>query len=276
MLRIAILAALIVGALVATDLRERTGRGLYAAGFPRAAAMVMGGGPWSAAALYHSGEFGAAAQAFRADDFAGQHYDVGLALARAGRLKDAADAFDYALVVDPNDEDARFNLALVEAMMRKTREQGPSASGAAGAGAQENKRSNTSADLDSGANSTGEGAAGDRDSGERAENAGPSRVNQEGAGGPSDRANQPGKATGSVGSGEGAGRTGDANRNVARPPEQLAHRLAPMSLKTMAASQRWLETFPDDPGAYLKRRIAHERDGRKEQGVAAPTMTDAW
>ncbi|MFC3690796.1 hypothetical protein ACFOWB_01060 [Chenggangzhangella methanolivorans] len=276
MLRHLLIAALIFAALAATGLRERAGRALYAAGFASAGAALVGGEAFAAAALYHDKRYDEAAQAFRAADFPAQHYDVGLSLARAGRLKEAADAFDYALVVDPNDEDARFNLALIEALMRVERADGPKASGAAGASADENKRSNSSADLDSGVNSTGAGAAGDRDSGERAVNAGPSRVLREGSGGPSDRADEPGKASGSVGSGAGAGRTGEANRNVARPPEQLAHRLAPMSLKTMAASQRWLETLPDDPGLYLKRRIVHERDGRQERGVAAPQQTDAW
>jgi Ca-activated chloride channel family protein len=274
--RTLILAALIAAALLATDLRERTGRAFYHAGFPGAASTLLGGGAWAAAALYEDGRYAEAAQAFRAEDFSGQHYDVGLSLARAGRLRDAADAFDYALVVDPNDEDARFNLALIEALMRKAREDGPASQGAANAAATENKRSNTTSDSESDVNSAGEGAAGDRDSGQRAENAGPSRTLRQGSGGPSDRANEPGKASGSIGSGAGAGRTGDAFQNVARPPEQLAHRLAPMALKTMAASQRWLETLPDDPGVYLKRRIAHEQDGRKERGVAAPKMTDAW
>lgn len=276
MLRLLILASLAIAALVATDVRERAGRALYHAGFSNAASVLLGGGAWAAAALYEAKRYDEAATAFRGAEFSAQHYDVGLALARAGKLKEAADAFDYALVVDPNDEDARFNLALIEAQMRKVRADGPAARGAAGASADENRHSNTSSDIESDVNSTGAGAAGDRDSGRRAENAGPSRVLREGSGGPSDKANEPGKATGSVGSGEGAGRTGEANRNVARPPEQLAHRLAPMALKTMAASQRWLETLPDDPGAYLKRRIAHERDGRKEKGFAAPQMTDPW
>ncbi|QZN98753.1 hypothetical protein [Chenggangzhangella methanolivorans] len=158
MLRHLLIAALIFAALAATGLRERAGRALYAAGFASAGAALVGGEAFAAAALYHDKRYDEAAQAFRAADFPAQHYDVGLSLARAGRLKEAADAFDYALVVDPNDEDARFNLALIEALMRVERADGPKASGAAGASADENKRSNSSADLDSGVNSTGAGS----------------------------------------------------------------------------------------------------------------------
>lgn len=278
MARVVVLGLLIVAALLATDIRDRVGRALYHAGLPSVGAVVLGGPVWRGAALYDGGRHAEAVDAFRsAPDFAGKDYDVGTALAKAGRLKDAADAFDAALALDPNDADARFNLAIVESLMRRTRADGPDAKNAANAAATENKRSNSaSADAENDVNSLGAGAAGDRDTGKEAINAGPSKVDRTGRAESSSRSTEPGKATGSVGSAEGAGRTGDANRNVAKPPEQLAHRLAPMSLKTMAASQRWLETLPDDPGVYIKRRIEHEQAGRKEKGVAAPVMTDRW
>lgn len=276
MLRFALLAALIVAALVATDLRERTGRALFHAGAPGLAALILDGAAWDAAALYHRGRHAEAAEAFRAQDFPGQLYDMGTALARAGSLNEAAEALDAALARDPNDEDARFNLALVESLLKKQRGDGPDAVNAANATTTQNKRSNTDRVEDrTDVNSTGTGAAGDRDGGSRAENAGPSTVSRAGRA-DSATSTEPKKATGSIGSAGGAGRTGDAKRNVAKPPEQLAHRLPPMQLKTMAASQRWLETLPDDPGVYLRRRIEHERADRKERGVAAPEMTDKW
>ena len=277
MLRIVVLAGLIGIALLATDLRERAGRALYHAGLTGAAAMLMGETGWRGVSLYAKGRYDEAAEAFRAAEFAGQPYDLGTALARAGRLQDAASAFDVALERDPNDEDARFNQALVEALLKTARADGPDAKNAANAAATENKRSNSaSSDAENDVNSLGAGAAGDRDTGKEAMNAGPSKVTRVGRAQPSVQFKEPGKATGSIGSSEGAGRTGDANRNVAKPPEQLAHRLPPMTLKTMAATPRWLETLPDDPGMFIRRRIEHERAARKERGVGAPEMTDAW
>lgn len=275
MLRIGFIAAVLVAALLTTDLRDRAGRALYHAGLPGVAALVLGGPAWSAAALYQKGRYAEAAEAFQSANFSGDLYDRGTALARAGSLKSAVDAFDLALERDPNDEDARFNLALVTAMMKTMRPEGPDAKNAATANAIENKRSNTSRDdVENETMSSGDGAAGDRDSGKEAQGAGSSKPTREGSAASSDRSGETKKATGSVGSAAGAGRTGESSRNVARPPEQLAHRLPPMALKTMAASQRWLETLPDDPGVYLRRRIEHERAGRKERGVAAPEMTD--
>ncbi|WP_020179713.1 tetratricopeptide repeat protein [Methylopila sp. M107] len=277
MTRIVLLAGLIAATLAFTDLRERAGRALYHAGLPGVASVVLGGPVWKGAALYDDGRYQEAAEAFGAADFSAKDYDVATALARAGRLKEAADAYDAALALDPNDDDARFNLAIVESLMRRRRADGLDADGAANARATENKRSNSaSTEAQTDVNSSGDGAAGDRDSGKEAKGAGPSRVDRVGRAESSKTPSESGKATGSIGSAEGAGRVGDAKPNVAKPPEQLAHRLAPMSLKTMAASQRWLETLPDDPGAYLKRRIEHERMGRKERGLAAPETTDRW
>ncbi|MGA0532646.1 tetratricopeptide repeat protein [Hansschlegelia sp. KR7-227] len=278
MTRIAILAAAILAALAFGDLRERTGRALHAAGADRAAALVLGGAVWDGAALYAGGRYAEAADAFRQANFPGQLYDVGLALARDGRLAEAVKAFDSALERDPNDEDARYNLALIESMLAKRRAEGRDANNPANASASQNKRGGEApSDAENEVNSTGEGAAGDRDSGREATSAGPSKVFRSGRAEQSDRPQETKKATGSIGSSQsGAGRTGDAQMNVARPPEQLAHRLDPMMVKTVAASRRWLETLPDDPGVYVRRRLAHERAGRAERGMAAPSNMDPW
>jgi Ca-activated chloride channel family protein len=276
--RIAILAAAILAALAFGDLRERTGRALHAAGADRAAALLLGGAVWDGAALYAGGRYAEAADAFRQANFPGQLYDVGLALARDGRLAEAVKAFDSALERDPNDEDARYNLALIESMLAKRRAEGRDANNPANASASQNKRGGEApSDAENEVNSTGEGAAGDRDSGREATSAGPSKVFRSGRAEQSDRPQETKKATGSIGSSQsGAGRTGDAQMNVARPPEQLAHRLDPMMVKTVAASRRWLETLPDDPGVYVRRRLAHERAGRAERGMAAPSNMDPW
>ncbi len=278
MTRIAILAAAILAALAFGDLRERTGRALHAAGADRAAALLLGGAVWDGAALYAGGRYAEAADAFRQANFPGQLYDVGLALARDGRLAEAVKAFDSALERDPNDEDARYNLALIESMLAKRRAEGRDANNPANASASQNKRGGEApSDAENEVNSTGEGAAGDRDSGREATSAGPSKVFRSGRAEQSDRPQETKKATGSIGSSQsGAGRTGDAQMNVARPPEQLAHRLDPMMVKTVAASRRWLETLPDDPGVYVRRRLAHERAGRAERGMAAPSNMDPW
>lgn len=277
MIRILILVGLIVAALGLTDSRQRIGRALFDAGLPRVAALVLGGPAWQGAAHYQNGRYAEAADAFRQASFPGQAYDLGTALARGGRLKEAVAAFDEALNRDPNDEDARYNLALVESLIRAKRGDGPDAHNGAQATATQNKRGgDAAAEAENDVESEGQGAAGDRDSGKQAEGAGASkalRVSRADQG----RQSEAGKASGSIGSAQGAGRTGDAFMNVARQtPDQPALHSDSIMYKTIYASRQWLETLPDDPGVFIRQRFAQERDTRREQGRAAPEMTDPW
>ncbi|GLK68329.1 hypothetical protein GCM10008179_19670 [Hansschlegelia plantiphila] len=277
LIRIAILAALIVAALFATDARQHAGRAFYEAGLPRVAALMLGGPAWRGAALYERGRYEEAAQAFRAAEFPGQLYDLGTALARSGRLREAAQTFDDALERDPNDEDARYNLAVVESLLAKRRADAVDARNGANASASANKRGGEApSDAENEINSTGEGAAGDRDSGRQANSAGRSRVFKSGRAPQSGDPSENTKASGSIGSAAGLGRTGESAMNVARPPEQPALRSESMMLKTIFASRQWLETLPDDPGVYVRKLFVQQREARRERGMAAPEVTDQW
>jgi len=46
--------------------------------------------------------------------------------------------------------------------------------------------------------------------------------------------------------------------------------------ESMAASQQWLTAVPDDPGRYLKLRIAAEQQRRLEAGTAVRQGGDPW
>ncbi|TBN52620.1 tetratricopeptide repeat protein [Hansschlegelia quercus] len=277
MLRIAFVVLLIVAALGFTDGRGRLAHVAYEAGSPRVAALLIGGPAWRGVAHYEAGRYPQASAAFREDEFPGRLYDLGTALAREGRLKEASEAFDDALERDPNDEDARYNLAVVEAMLAKVPTPGADAKNPANASANQNKRGGEApSDAENEISSTGLGAAGDRDSGREANSAGPSKVLRTGRANPTNDPNKSKQASGSIGSSAGIGRTGDSNTNVAKPYEQPALRSDVVLTTTVYASRQWLETLPDDPGAYVKKLFAQQREARKERGLAAPEVTDPW
>lgn len=48
------------------------------------------------------------------------------------------------------------------------------------------------------------------------------------------------------------------------------------SIQSVEASLDWLRTIPDDPGRYLKLRIAAERKQRESDGTAPPATGDPW
>jgi len=68
---------------------------------------------WLAAALYRTGEYEESAELLDGLDTADAHYNRGNALARAGELSAAIQAYSRALELDPDHEDARFNRELL-------------------------------------------------------------------------------------------------------------------------------------------------------------------
>lgn len=74
-------------------------------------------------ALYRSDDFARAGQAWSQLDQADSHYNRGNALAQAGEFEAAIAAYDDALNLEPEMEDAIFNRALVEQMKQQQEEQ---------------------------------------------------------------------------------------------------------------------------------------------------------
>ncbi len=83
------------------------------AGDPATAAGLFRDPRRKAYAELKAGRYAQAAQGFAAFDDAAAQYDRGNALARAGDLQQALQAYDAALAKDPNDRDARHNRDLV-------------------------------------------------------------------------------------------------------------------------------------------------------------------
>lgn len=278
MRRALLVLALIGAALMATRPAERLGRALYDAGLPRLAGALLSGPAWRGATLFAQGRFGEAADAFDGAPFAAASYDAGTAFARADRLPEAIEALNDALDRDPNDEDARYNLALVEEL--KARRERPllDATGAANAAATKEKRGGdapNSADND--VNSTGLGAAGDRDSGREAESPGDAQISRLLHSQQARLDAAQGEAMGSIGDAEGVGRKGRTDAKVAHNFDK-AVRLPKKSFAQQAVmpTKTWLQTIPDEPGRFLRQKLAAERTLRAERGVAAPEGTDPW
>src|SRR5690606_13609116 len=77
---------------------------------------------WKATAAYRAEDYETAAQLFASIDTARAHYNRGNALAHAGKLDDAIAAYQQALKLDPDFQQAADNKALLE-MLKEQQEQ---------------------------------------------------------------------------------------------------------------------------------------------------------
>ncbi|WP_159730003.1 tetratricopeptide repeat protein [Methylosinus sp. Ce-a6] len=238
---------------------QLAGRALLALGLPSLAAHVFADPAWKGVAFYAAGRWENAAAAFARDPASA--YDLGGALALAGRYKEAVAAYDRALRADPDDDDASYNKALLLGLIERD-----GAGGDARANSPATGQQRALANLDDDRGGAGEGAAGDRETRSRPGERGGAKASKLGKG--QDQAAESGAgATGAVGAAEGAGRTGGQRIDVATLLHERDRRVRRrLEARSVRPSAEWLQTLADDPGRFLKLRIAAEKARRLRAG----------
>lgn len=78
---------------------------------------------WRASAAYQAGNYPQAIEGFIGDASTSGHYNRGNAMARSGDLEGALEAYDQALKINPEMEDAKFNRKLVEELLKQQKQQ---------------------------------------------------------------------------------------------------------------------------------------------------------
>lgn len=263
----------IAPALVALALfgQQMLGHALLSVGLASAAAQVFDDPAWKGAALYAAGRWNEAAKAFAVD--AASAYNLGNALARAGRFAEAIAAFDRALAAHPDDEDAAFNKALLEAALQ--REPKPASGGAEGVFANSpGTKAGGSRDrppTEGRTSGFGEGLASGRETQSPDGATGSAAKEGSGHGAPGDQSHAAG---GAAGSSEGVGGFGDMNSLVTqlmRARENRGQRR--LQAGSVHPSAEWLQALPDDPGRFLKLRILAEK-ARRLRAAGGPIPED--
>ncbi|WP_166141526.1 tetratricopeptide repeat protein [Methylosinus sp. RM1] len=239
--------------------RQLGGRALLASGLASAAANVFADPAWKGAAFYSAGRFEEAAAAFARD--ADSAYDLGNALALAGHYKEAVAAYDRALRADPDDDDASYNKSLLLGLIERE-----SGGGDARANSPAMGRQRALGSLDDDKGGGGEGAAGERETSSRPADRGGAKASKLGKG-QEESAESGAGATGAVGASEGAGRTGGQRIDVAALLHERDRRVRRrLEARSVRPSADWLQNLDDDPGRFLKLRIAAEKARRLRAG----------
>ncbi|MCL1635413.1 VWA domain-containing protein [Luteimonas sp. SX5] len=220
-------------------------------------------------AAYRKNDFAAAEKAWKGIDTADGQYNLGNALAKAGRYPEAIAAYDRALKSQPGMADALANKQAVEAAMKRKPPQGQ----------RQDDRGKQDPSKHSDKQSGGSGPPQKPKADAQKDDAQPPQQNPS-----QDRASQPqqGAAQQSAKPQDAAAqRAADAaqrermqralaGQNAQKPGEKgqssQARQETPAERERRQASEAWLRRVPDDPGGLLRAKFRLEQERRQQSG----------
>tara|TARA_Y100001001_G_scaffold43181_1_gene38125 strand:+ start:3408 stop:5216 length:1809 start_codon:yes stop_codon:yes gene_type:complete len=224
---------------------------------PEAAARQMEDPEWRGSALYRSGQFEGAAQAFARSQGPRASYNRGNALARAGKLQEALAAYDAALEQAPDMEDARHNRKIVEELLNQQQQdqEGGQQGSSDSSSNEENQGNQQQSRQNQEGNGESESSSGSGNNQQDPRNSQTASGNEDSANNQGDEQNQ--QEPGEQGNPEQASGEGES-------PAGQAHAPAPISETPLTQSQeQWLRRVPDNPGGLLQRKFLQQYQQRQ-------------
>ena len=225
------------------------------AGSPADAAVLFDDAEWRAVARYQSGDYSGSAAEFAEYGDTRNLYNLGNALAQQGEFDSAIDAYEQVLELEPDNEDARYNLDLVNQLKDQ----------------QEQEQETQGDDQQSTENPGGEGQQSDSES----------EQNQEGSEGESESQQQSDQSDSAQREDEMSEEDLEAlQEELQRAAEEAQQGEEPQQLSEAELAQlrelqeqeqameQWLRRIPDDPGGLLRRkfRYQYQRYGKDQEG----------
>lgn len=237
---------------------DQQAREQLAAGRAAEAAALFDDREWQGVARYRAGDYAKSAEAFAGRKDANSLYNFGNALARQGEFEAAIDAYDRALEIEPNAEDAEYNRNLLQKMLDQQRGQSKGDRQPSSKKGGQSKQSNDGSQSDQAGEEGRQGDSGSEwqpgnsslRSGDEMSQEDLEAVQRE-----LDRAAR-----------EAEKQAGDNSKRESKSPEQLA--AARRAQEKQQALEQWLRRVPDDPGGLLRRkfRYQYQRQGVDQDG----------
>ncbi len=245
---------------------------------------------WKGVAQYRAGHYGAAAKALQHTSDAEDLYNLGNALAREGRYRQAIAAYDKALKKDPDHADAKYNRHVVEEALKKRQKQQQKQSRKSHSGKQgkqQQKAGGKSADNQKRQGKDGKSDKNEQQSGSRQANANRHKAGQnkeqQAQSGKQKKKNvqnnrtakagkQPQEQARPGGKHQQQPQTETARKQGARQNQSLAQEDSRQT-EQQQADEQWLRRIPDDPGGLLRRKFLYEYEMRHGH---APQGDNSW
>lgn len=229
-------------------------------GDAKTAANLFNNQQWKASANYQAGDFENAAKQFAKEDSANGHYNRGNALAKAGKLDEAIDAYNKALAKTPDMDDAEFNKQLLEQLKQQQQQSSDD-----GDKSDQEKQASEQQDQQQGdqQNQDGEQQQSDQPPKDQAGSDQQSKQNQQ------DDNEEQESAQNSKQSEEEKQQAEQSEENRQQQNEQQqaqASEQDQQSQQQKQAMEQWLRQIPDDPSGLLRRKFNHQSKVRQQQG----------
>lgn len=230
----------------------------FEAGDYERAAGLFNDPEWKAAAEYKSGSYEQVLETLKDSDSARAHYNRGNALAQSGRLADAVAAYEEALKLDPDHEDAAYNKAIVEKELEKQQQEQQQ-------GQDQNDKDHQQDSEQSNKSEPSE------ESGDEAQDQNEQTDDQD------RQRSSPEPQDIEEGQDDPEQDEGQAQEQNDETPddqgkEEAAIQETESADEAKQASEQWLKRIPDDPAGLLKRKFQYQygRRGRQQQ------QDEAW
>lgn len=236
-----------------TDLwktRDQQAAESFENGDPAAAAATFESPAWRGSAAYQAGDYDAAIQAYSSQPFdkADAHYNIGNAYAHIRSFEQAIAAYDAAIAMDPNHEDAIHNREIVQALLEEQQEQQKEEQESQESMEQEKQEEEESQDN--------EGDSEEEKEGEQQQEAGDKQEEQE----PSEP------------------QDGGEQQESDEQTEGEKPNMSNAETESQESLEQWLRRLDDDPGELLQRKFQFEYRRRQQENRSSnqPAETQIW
>ncbi|MCM0611570.1 VWA domain-containing protein [Marinobacter sediminum] len=210
---------------------------------------------WRGSALYKSGKFQEAAKEFSGVEGPLADYNRGNALARAGKLEQAIEAYDTALEQSPELEDAQYNRNLVDELLRQQQQNSSQQQNSENSqdSSQQQDSDQSSGNQDQQQQNSQSGSGSNEDPGQQSQQSSGNEQGQDNSSEnrPADGQKQQENANTDQQSGE------DGQKEMAEAPARISEK--PLT----QGQEQWLRRIPDNPGGLLKRKFLQQYQQRE-------------
>ena len=213
---------------------------------------------WRGSAAYRAADYGAAAEAFFTDETANGLYNSGNALAKSGDFASAIEAYERALALEPELEDAIFNRDLLEKLKQEQEEQSQEQQDQESSEQQQEQDSEQS-DKNG---DPSEQQTPEQDSEQQDESATPEEESEEESDEESESKEQQ----------ESEKKQNESEQQAERQTSEVE--ISEEEKQEQREIDAMLRRIPDDPGGLLRAKFRYESQQRKQQ--RSPPDQERW